>query len=72
MKIADGGPDETKDLVAKIKAGMKDDSFEVFSGPIVDNAGKERLPKDQKADRAWKDKVDFFVAGVEGKVPSGS
>jgi simple sugar transport system substrate-binding protein len=72
VKIADGVPDETKDLVAKIKAGMKDDSFEVFSGPIVDNAGKERLPKDQKADRAWKDKVDFFVAGVEGKVPSGS
>ncbi len=72
VKIADVVPEETKAQIAKVKAGLKDDSFEVFTGPIVDNAGKERLPKDQKADRAWKDKVDFFVAGVEGKVPSGS
>jgi simple sugar transport system substrate-binding protein len=72
VKIADVVPEETKAQIAKVKAGLKDDSFEVFTGPIVDNAGKERLPKDEKADRAWKDKVDFFVAGVEGKVPSGS
>ena len=43
----------------------------MFTGPIVDNAGKERLAKDTKADQAWKDKVDFYVKGVEGKVPSG-
>jgi simple sugar transport system substrate-binding protein len=50
---------------------MKDGSFEVFTGPIVDNTGKERLPKDQKADQAWRDKIDFYVKGVEGKVPTG-
>jgi basic membrane protein A len=72
VKIADVVPEETKAQIAKVKAGLKNDSFDVFTGPIVDNAGKVRLPKDEKADRAWKDKVDFFVAGVEGKVPSGS
>jgi simple sugar transport system substrate-binding protein len=71
IKIADVVPEETKKKVETIKAGIKDGSFEVFSGPIMDNTGKERLAKDQKADQAWKDKIDFYVKGVEGKVPSG-
>ena len=40
-------------------------------GPIVDNEGKERLPKDAMPDQAWKDKVDFYVKGVDGKIPAG-
>ncbi len=71
IKIADVVPEETKKKVETIKAGIKDGSFEVFTGPIMDNTGKERLAKDQKADQAWKDKIDFYVKGVEGKVPSG-
>jgi len=71
IKINDIVPEAAKKKVGEIKAGMKDGSFEVFTGPIVDNAGKERLAKDQKADQAWRDKIDFYVKGVEGKVPSG-
>ena len=71
IKIADVVPEDAKKRVAEIKAGLKDGSFEPFTGPIVDNTGKERLAKDQKADREWKDKVDFYVKGVEGKVPTG-
>ena len=71
IKIADVVPEDAKKRVEEIKAGMKDGSFEVFTGPIVDNAGKERLAKDAKADQAWRDKIDFYVMGVEGKVPSG-
>ena len=71
IKIADVVPEDAKKRVEEIKAGMKDGSFEVFTGPIVDNAGKERLAKDAKADQAWRDKIDFYVKGVEGKVPSG-
>jgi simple sugar transport system substrate-binding protein len=69
IKIADVVPEDAKKRVDEIKAGLKDGSFEPFTGPIVDNTGKERLAKDEKADRAWKDSVDFFVKGVEGKVP---
>jgi basic membrane protein A and related proteins len=58
---------KAEDAAAAIKAGTKDP----FTGPIVDNANKERLAKDTKADQAWKDKVDFYVKGVEGKVPAG-
>ena len=71
IKINDAVPADAKKRVDEIKAGLKDGSFSVFTGPVVDNAGKERLGKDQKADQAWLDKIDFFVKGVEGKVPAG-
>jgi basic membrane protein A len=43
----------------------------VFKGPLVDGAGKELLAKDVVADDAWKGAINFYVKGVEGKVPSG-
>ena len=63
-------PQETKDQVAKIKAGLADGSFVIWKGPIAGSDGKEVLAKDTKADQAWKDKVDFYVKGVEGKIPA--
>jgi simple sugar transport system substrate-binding protein len=71
VKLSDEIPAEVKAEVEKIKAGLKDGSFAVFKGPIVDNTGKERLAKDAVADDAWKGGIDFFVKGIEGKVPSG-
>jgi simple sugar transport system substrate-binding protein len=71
VKIADGVPAEAQKKVAEVKDAMKAGSFEVFTGPITDSTGKERLPKGAAADQAWKDKVDFYVRGVEGKIPSG-
>ncbi len=70
VKIADSVPESAKKRIAEIKDAMKAGTFEVFTGPVVDNAGKERLPKDAKADQDWKDKVDFYVRGVEGKIPA--
>jgi basic membrane protein A len=70
VKVADVVPDDIKKKVDEIKAGMKDGTFEVFTGPIVDNTGKERVAKGAKADQEWKDKVDFYVKGVEGKIPA--
>lgn len=70
IKIADVVPEDVKKKIDELKAGMKDGSFEVFTGPIQSNAGKEVLAKDTKADQAWKDKVDFYVKGVDGKIPA--
>ena len=70
VKVADFVPEETKAKVAEIKAAMKDGSFEVFTGPLMSSDGKEVLAKDTKADQAWKDGVNFYVKGVEGKLPS--
>ena len=63
--------DTVAPLTRQVGEAWEDGSFEVFSGPIADNTGKERLAKDTKADQAWKDKVDFYVKGVDGKVPTG-
>jgi len=70
VKIADSVPEGAKKKIAGIKDAMKAGTFEVFTGPVVDNTGKERLAKDAKADQDWKDKVDFYVRGVEGKLPT--
>jgi len=70
IKIGDMVPEDAKKRVEEIKAGLKDGSFEPFTGPVFDNTGKERLAKDVKADQAWRDKVDFYVKGVEGKLPT--
>ena len=64
-------PAEVKEQVEKLAAGMKDGSFAAYTGPVVDNTGKERLPKGEMATQEWLDKIDFYVKGVEGKVPTG-
>ncbi len=64
-------PEAAKKRVDEIKAGLKDGSFAVFKGPLKDNTGKVMLEKDQVGDDAWKGKINFYVEGVEGKVPSG-
>eukprot|EP00456_Euglypha_rotunda_P035588 TRINITY_DN27406_c0_g1_i1.p3 TRINITY_DN27406_c0_g1~~TRINITY_DN27406_c0_g1_i1.p3 ORF type:complete len:122 (+),score=39.10 TRINITY_DN27406_c0_g1_i1:335-700(+) len=70
VKVADVVPEDTKKKVDEAKAGMKAGTFEVFTGPVVTNDGKEVLAKGVAADQAWKDKIDFYVKGVEGKIPS--
>jgi simple sugar transport system substrate-binding protein len=69
VSIADKVPAETKAEVEKLKAGLKDGSFHPWTGPITDSSGKEVLPAGQKADDAFLHKIDFYVKGVEGKVP---
>ena len=71
IKINDVVPADVKAKVDEIKAAIKGGTFEPFTGPITDSAGKERLAKDIKADDDWKGKVDFYVKGVEGKIPAG-
>ncbi len=71
VKMADFVPAEVKAAVNDVKAKMKAGTFDPFTGPIVDNTGKERLAKDGKPDDDFKGKIDFYVKGVEGKIPSG-
>ena len=71
IKVNDAVPEDVRKKIDELKAGLKDGSFTVFKGPISDNAGKVVLPKDEVADDAWKGKINFYVKGVEGKVPSG-
>jgi simple sugar transport system substrate-binding protein len=69
VSMASDVPAETRDKVEKVKAGLKDGSFVIWKGPIVDNTGKTMLEKDKVADDEWLGGIKFFVKGVEGKVP---
>jgi basic membrane protein A and related proteins len=69
VSVAEDVPAATKEKVEKIKAGLKDGSFVIWKGPIVDNTGKTVLEKDKAADDEWLGGIKFFVKGVEGKVP---
>jgi basic membrane protein A len=71
VSIAADVPDDTKKRIDEIKAGLKDGSFAIWKGPIVDNTGKEVLAKDAVADDKFLGGVNFYVKGVEGKVPGG-
>ena len=69
VSIADDIPAETKAKVEAIKAGLKDGSFSIWKGPLVDNTGKTILKKDEIADDKFLSGVKFYVKGVDGKVP---
>lgn len=71
VSIAEAVPADTRAQVDKVKAGLKDGSFAIWKGPIVDQDGKELLAKDQVADDKFLAGINFYVKGVEGKVPSG-
>ena len=71
VSISDKVPAETKEQVEKIKAGLKDGSFVIWKGPILGQDGKELLKKDEVADDKFLGGVNFYVKGVEGKVPAG-
>jgi basic membrane protein A and related proteins len=71
VSISDKVPAELKTKVEGVKSGLKDGSYVIWKGPIVDNTGKEVLKKDEVADDKWLGGINFFVKGVEGKVPGG-
>ncbi|NBN99922.1 MAG: BMP family ABC transporter substrate-binding protein [Betaproteobacteria bacterium] len=72
VSIADDVPADTKARVDEIKKGLKEGSFAIWKGPITDNTGKVVLNKDEVADDKFLGGVNFFVKGVEGKVPGGT
>ncbi|HEX6363694.1 MAG TPA: BMP family ABC transporter substrate-binding protein [Albitalea sp.] len=69
VSISDQVPAELKAKVEAAKSGLKDGSFAIWRGPIVTNDGKEVLKKDEVADDKFLGGINFFVKGVEGRVP---
>lgn len=71
VSVAADVPEETKKKVDEIREGLKAGTFNIWKGPIADNAGKEVLAKDAVADDKFLGGINFYVKGVEGKVPGG-
>ena len=69
VSIAEDVPAETKTKVEEIKKGLKDGSFSIWKGPILGQDGKELIAAGAVADDKFLSGVNFYVKGVEGKVP---
>jgi basic membrane protein A len=69
VSIAEDVPAETKAKVEEVKKGLTDGSFAIWKGPLKDNTGKDVLKEGETADDKFLSGVNFYVKGVEGKVP---
>jgi basic membrane protein A len=69
VSISDKVPADIKAKVEAVKAGLKDGSFVIWKGPIMSNDGKEMVAAGANADDKFMGGINFFVKGVEGKVP---
>ena len=71
VSISDKVPADLKTKLETVKAGLKDGTFEIWKGPITGADGKEVLAKDAVADDKFLGGINFYVKGVEGKIPGG-
>ncbi|MDE2607416.1 MAG: BMP family ABC transporter substrate-binding protein [Burkholderiales bacterium] len=71
VSVAADVPEAAKKKLDEVKAGLKDGSLVIWKGPILDNTGKQILAKDAVADDKFLGGINFYVKGVEGKVPGG-
>jgi simple sugar transport system substrate-binding protein len=70
VSIAEDVPAEIKSRLEQIKTGLKDGSFAVWKGPILAQDGKPVLDKDVVADDKFLSGINFYIKGVEGKLPN--
>jgi simple sugar transport system substrate-binding protein len=63
-------PKDVQDLVNKTAADIGSGKFHPFTGPMKDNDGKERLAAGKAISDADLSKMDYYVEGVQGKLPT--
>lgn len=63
-------PADVQALVKKAEDEMKAGKLSPFQGPMKDNTGKERLAAGKTISDADLSKMDYYVEGVVGKLPS--
>ena len=62
-------PKDVQDLVNKTAADIAAGKFHPFTGPVKDNEGKERLAAGKVMSDDVLSKMDYYVEGVQGKLP---
>ena len=63
-------PKETQDLMKKAEADIAAGKLHPFTGPMKDNEGKMRLAAGQVVTDDALSKMDYYVEGVQGKMPA--
>jgi simple sugar transport system substrate-binding protein len=73
IKLAPLSPAVPKDVAELVNSLSKDiisGKLHPFTGPIKDNTGKEQLAVGKTMDDASLAKMNFYVEGVQGKLPT--
>src|SRR5690606_33855379 len=71
VSLAGDVPADGKATVEEVKAALKGGTLHIWKRRISDNTGKQVLAADQVADDKFLTGINFYVKGVEGKVPGG-
>jgi len=71
VALADDVPEASKQKLETVKAGLKAGTFAIWKGPIADQSGKIVLKAGETADDKFLHGINFYVKGVQGKLPSG-
>ncbi len=62
-------PDETKKLIADKQKAIVDGTLDVFTGPILDQAGATKVAEGKKLTLDEVLGMNWFVKGVDGSIP---
>jgi basic membrane protein A len=63
-------PNDVREAMTKVEGEIRAGRFHPFTGPIKDNEGKERLPAGKTISDEALLKMDYYVEGVQGKLPA--
>jgi len=69
VSLAPDVPDNAKARIEEVKKGLKDGTFTIWKGPILDQSGKAVVEEGKSADDDFLRGINFYVKGVDGKVP---
>ncbi|CAM3713485.1 BMP family ABC transporter substrate-binding protein [Cohnella lubricantis] len=67
--IGESVPDDVKQLIEDAKQKFVEGSFNLFSGPIYDQSGAEKVASGQSMSNEEILNMNWFVQGVEGSIP---
>ena len=70
VSLSDKVPEAAKAKVEQVKAGLKNGSFSIWKGSVLDQSGKELLKAGQTAEDGFLLGINAYVKGVDGKIPS--
>jgi simple sugar transport system substrate-binding protein len=71
VSVSDKVPAPVKKKLETVKAGLADGTFAIWKGPIADQSGKMVLKAGETADDKFLHGINFYVKGVQGKLPTG-
>jgi simple sugar transport system substrate-binding protein len=71
VNISEQVPAAAKAKVDEVKKGLSDGSFSIWKGPLKDQTGKEVLKAGETGEVKMLLGINFYVKGVEGKLPAG-